>query len=147
MEELFELLASSIFVKLVVITVMLDSFLGIGRAIKEGKFNSCIGINGAIRKVAMLVCIVFLTLIDMCVNINLLFAIPSQYIEILGVNKVGICEFFSILFILYECISILKNMLLCGLPVPKWLQKTAENLLNTMTNELEYKDLEKMEGK
>ncbi|WP_334291397.1 phage holin family protein [Clostridioides difficile] len=48
-------------------------------------------------------------------------------------------EFFSILFILYESVSILKNMYLCGLPVPKKLKDRIGNLLDTMTDELNVK--------
>ena len=66
--------------------------------------------------------------------------LPQQYIDFLGIEKLGICEFFSILFLLYETVSILKNMVLCGLPVPIKIRKYVENLLNNMTNELEYKE-------
>ena len=140
MEKTFDLLASNIFVKLVIISIILDSFLGVARALKEHKFNSCVGIDGAIRKVCMIGCVGFLMLVDVFTNFNFLFMIPNQYIEFLGVEKLGICEFFSILFILYEIVSILKNMILCGLPAPRWMKSWAEMLLDTMTNELEYKE-------
>lgn len=141
MQEFLNLLASNLFVKLVIIAIILDSFLGAGRAIKEKKFNSCIGIDGAIRKACMIGCIVFLMLVDVCTNFNFLFMLPQQYIDFLGIEKLGICEFFSILFLLYETVSILKNMVLCGLPVPIKIRKYVENLLNNMTNELEYKEV------
>lgn len=140
MQEFLTLLASNLFVKLVIISIILDSFLGAGRAVKEKKFNSCIGIDGVIRKVCMIGCIVFLMLVDVCTNFNFLFMLPKQYIDFLGIEKLGICEFFSILFLLYETVSILKNMVLCGLPVPIRIRKYVENLLNNMTNELEYKE-------
>lgn len=140
MQEFLNLLASNLFVKLVIISIILDSFLGAGRAVKEKKFNSCIGIDGVIRKVCMIGCIVFLMLVDVCTNFNFLFMLPQQYIDFLGIEKLGICEFFSILFLLYETVSILKNMVLCGLPVPIKIRKYVENLLNNMTNELEYKE-------
>lgn len=140
MQEILNLLASNLFVKLVIISIILDSFLGAGRAVKEKKFNSCIGIDGVIRKVCMIGCIVFLMLVDVCTNFNFLFMLPQQYIDFLGIEKLGICEFFSILFLLYETVSILKNMVLCGLPVPIKIRKYVENLLNNMTNELEYKE-------
>lgn len=141
MQKFLNLLASNIFVKLVIIAIILDSFLGASRAIKEKKFNSCIGIDGAIRKICMIGCIVFLMLVDVCTNFNFLFMLPQQYIDFLGIEKLGICEFFSILFLLYETVSILKNMVLCGLPVPIKIRKYVENLLNNMTNELEYKEV------
>ena len=43
------------FLQLVLIAVVLDTIFGVLRAIKERKFNSNFGINGAIRKVGMLV--------------------------------------------------------------------------------------------
>ncbi|EQK77571.1 holin family protein, partial [Clostridioides difficile CD113] len=46
---------------------------------------------------------------------------------------------FSILFILYESVSILKNMYLCGLPVPRKLKDRIGSLLDTMTDELNVK--------
>ena len=39
---------------ILLIAVTLDTILGVLRAIKEHKFNSCVGIDGAIRKSAML---------------------------------------------------------------------------------------------
>ena len=62
--------------------------------------------------------------------------IPKEWLSVLGVDKIGLCEFFCILFILYEAVSILKNMLLCGLPVPTKLKNWIENFLNIMTDEL-----------
>ena len=43
-------LASSPFFKILLFAVVLDVFFGISRAIKEHGFNSCVGIDGAIRK-------------------------------------------------------------------------------------------------
>lgn len=76
MEQFLNLLAGNIFVKLVIIAIILDSFLGASRAIKEKKFNSCIGIDGAIRKICMIGCIVILMLVDVCTNFNFLFMLP-----------------------------------------------------------------------
>ena len=129
-------LKSNIFIEVVAIVIFLDTFLGVLRAIKQRKFNSCFGIDGGIRKVAMLGCIAFLAALDMCVTFNLAFMIPKEWLSVLGVDKIGLCEFFCILFILYEAVSILKNMLLCGLPVPTKLKNWIENFLNIMTDEL-----------
>lgn len=118
MEKIITLLASNSFVKILLIAVALDTILGVLRAIKEHKFNSCVGIDGAIRKAAMLFSVCLLMAMDVIVHINVLCMIPEQYIQVLGISKLGVCEFFSLLFILYELVSILKNMTLCGLPVP-----------------------------
>lgn len=44
-------------------------------------------------------------------------------------------EFFAILFVAYEIISILKNMYLCGLPVKK-IWQTVKAFLQKYTDEL-----------
>lgn len=105
--------------QLIVICVVIDTIFGVLRAIKEKKFNSNFGINGAIRKVGMIVCILCLVIVDHIVNVNLIGFIPEEARSIIGLSKVGTMEFFGILFICYEVVSILKNMALCGLPVKK----------------------------
>ena len=59
-------------IKILIIVIVLDLIFGILRAIKERKINSCIGIDGMIRKTGMLITIFFLILIDNIVNIDLL---------------------------------------------------------------------------
>lgn len=136
MMDYINLIQNNLFIRTVMIVVMLDTFLGVLRAVKEGKFNSCFGIDGGIRKVAMLGCIAFLGALDMCITFNLAFMLPKEWLGFLGVEKIGLCEFFSILFILYEAVSILKNLLLCGAPIPTKLKTFIEKLLNIMTDEL-----------
>lgn len=136
MERIVTLLASNSFVKILLIAVALDTILGVLRAIKEHKFNSCVGIDGAIRKAGMLLSVGFLMATDVIMHINVLSMIPEQYVQILGIDKMGICEFFSLLFILYELVSILKNMTLCGLPVPTKIKRWIQKFLDDMTEEL-----------
>lgn len=136
MMDYINLIQNNLFIRTVMIVVMLDTFLGVLRAVKEGKFNSCFGIDGGIRKVAMLGCIAFLGALDMCITFNLAFMLPKEWLSFLGVDKIGLCEFFSILFILYEAVSVLKNLLLCGAPIPTKLKTFIEKLLNIMTDEL-----------
>lgn len=69
-------------------------------------------------------------------DINMLGMVPEKYIQIMGIQKLGICEFFCLLFILYEAVSILKNMTLCGLPVPARIKKWIQKFLEDMTEEL-----------
>lgn len=136
MEKILTLLASNSFIKLLLIAVTLDTILGVLRAIKEHKFNSCAGIDGAIRKAAMLLSVCLLMAADVIMHINILFMIPESYIKVLGIQKMGICEFFALLFILYEGVSILKNMTLCGLPVPSKAKRWIQKFLEDMTEEL-----------
>nr|DAM60770.1 MAG TPA: holin [Caudoviricetes sp.] len=136
MDKIITLLSSNSFVKILLIAVALDTILGVLRAIKEHKFNSCVGIDGAIRKAGMLLSVCFLMATDVIMHINVLSMVPEEYVQLLGIDKMGICEFFSLLFILYELVSILKNMTLCGLPVPTKIKKWIQKFLDDMTEEL-----------
>ena len=115
----------------------LDIFLGCIRAIKEHKWNSTVGINGGLRKVAMIGSLVFLLLADSLLHLNLLWILPKELQKYFP--SVGLATLFGILFILYEATSILKNMVLCGLPIPKKLKAKIEELLTNLTAELEEK--------
>lgn len=128
-------LALNTFVRLVVVAVVMDTIFGIGRAIREHKFNSSVGIDGAIRKIAMIVSIVFLGAVDALVHINLIAFIPEETRNYLPTATIGLAEFFSLLYICYEVVSILKNMALCGLPV-KGLWKKVQEFLGKYTKEL-----------
>lgn len=136
MDRIITLLSSNSFVKILLIAVALDTILGVLRAIKEHKFNSCVGIDGAIRKAGMLLSVCFLMATDVIMHINVLSMVPEEYVQLLGIDKMGICEFFSLLFILYELVSILKNMTLCGLPVPTKIKRWIQKFLDDMTEEL-----------
>lgn len=114
----------------------MTQFYGILRAIKEKKINSCIGIDGIIRKVAMLISIVILSLIDNIIKIDLIGFIPEIIKTTLNLGHVGISTLFIILFVLFEILSILKNMVLCKLPIPKKLQSQFENIMKEFTNEI-----------
>lgn len=131
-----EAMASNVIFEALMIAVVLDTILGVLRAIKFRKFNSSAGIDGAIRKVAMLVSAAALMGADLLVHVNLAAMIPDTYLQAVGLTKVGLCELFCLLFVIYECISILKNMLLCGLPVPAKLRSWLEEFLENMTAEL-----------
>lgn len=120
---------------LLVTAILLDIFLGSLRALKEKKWNSTIGINGILRKTAMIGSSIFLIIIDSILKIDLLFFIPKEITNTLKLNEVGIFELFGIMFILYEITSILKNMVKCGLPIPKKIRTTIEKLLNNLTSE------------
>lgn len=136
MEKYIMLLQDNSFVKVVLLSVVLDSILGVLRAVREHEFNSTVGINGAIRKAAMIISVAALMVFDMITHFDMLFMIPEKYVSVIGINKLGTCEFFCLLFSLYEIVSILKNMVLCGLPIPSKLKGMVEKFLNEMTEEL-----------
>ena len=136
MNELAVFIESHIFFVILLYAVILDTVLGVLRAVKEHKFNSSAGIDGAIRKVAMMFSVILLMLVDSLVEMNFLFMVPEEYLQYLGINKLGICELFCLLFIMYEAVSILKNMTLCGLPVPAKIKHFIQKFLDNMTEEL-----------
>ena len=90
------------FVRMVLIWIVLDTILGCLRAIKQHKFNSAFGIDGGIRKVAMIVSVAFLMLVDVMVGVNVIKWLPEEFKTATGLTKVGIGEFYCILFIIYE---------------------------------------------
>ena len=129
--------------KVLIVVIVLDLILGILRAIREKSINSCIGIDGMIRKVGMLIVIVFLTIIDTIIHLDLIGFIPETIKETLKLGKVGISSLFNILFIIFEILSIFKNMILCKLPIPKKLQVYLENIMKEFTGEIKNKEGEK----
>lgn len=123
-------------IKVLIIVIVLDTIFGILRAIKEKSINSCIGIDGIIRKIGMLIAIFFLSMIDFIVNIDLIGFIPETIKELLKFQKVGIADLFNLLFIIFETLSIFKNMILCKLPIPKKLQEFLEKAMKEFTGEI-----------
>lgn len=121
--------------QILVVLVVMDVIFGCLRAIRERCFNSTIGINGMIRKAGMLISLVCMVYLDQIVQINLIGFIPEQVREVLPGDTVGIMEFFAILYIIYEVVSVLKNMALSGLPVSKiWIK--LKNFLVDNTGEI-----------
>lgn len=140
-------MAGNTFFRVLMVVIAADTVLGVLRAIKFRQFNSSVGIDGAIRKVAMLASAVALMAADLLIHVNLMAFVPENYIQALGIQKLGMCEFFCLLFILYECLSVLKNMVLCGLPVPKKLRSWLKEFLENMTTEMPEEELDKIEQK
>lgn len=141
--EFIDTAAHNMVIELVVLAIVFDTIFGVLRAVKEKKFNSCAGIDGAIRKVGMLISLVFMLAIDMLIKVNLIGFIPETVRSKLGLESVGVAEFFALLYIAYEVVSIFKNMALCGLPVKKvWAAVRA--FLGKYTDELP--DTDELDG-
>ena len=134
--EFFNNLLNNDGMKVLILVIVLDLILGILRAIKEKELNSCIGIDGMIRKVGMLIVIVFLSMIDLIVKFNLIGFIPEMARQYLPLKEVGISGIFNLLFIVFEILSIFKNMILCKLPIPVKLQSYLEKILKEFTSEI-----------
>ena len=136
MRDLMLHFSNNIFIEILMLAICADTLLGVLRAIRFRQFNSSVGIDGAIRKVAMVVSVGILMLADLLIHVNLLAFVPEEYVHYLGVQKLGMCEFFCLLFTACECLSVLKNMVLCGLPVPKKVENWLRDFLANMTSEL-----------
>lgn len=130
-------LSSDKSIQLLIIIIVLDVIFGILRAIKEHETNSTIGINGIIRKVGMIITIIFCFIIDEIVDVDLTFFIPETLKEALNFSKFGITYLFNSLFIVFEFLSILKNMYKCNLPIPNKLKLVLEKILKEFTSEVE----------
>ena len=125
--------------KVLLVVIVLDTIFGILRAIREKTINSAIGIDGIIRKTGMIISIIFLKLIDIIVNLDLIGFLPENLKTILNINSVGIGSLFSILFIIFEILSVFKNMVICKLPIPRQLQTYLEKIMKEFTSEIKEK--------
>lgn len=132
----FNILVENDLLKALVICIVLDTIFGILRAIKERKLNSNIGIDGTIRKAGMMISILFFGLLDFVLELNLIGFIPEEIRTAIRLQKVGIGDLFNVLFVIFEILSIFKNMIKCKLPIPKKLQKFLEDVFNKFTTEL-----------
>lgn len=139
----FDFLLNNNLLKVLAICIVLDTIFGVLRAIKEHKINSNIGIDGSIRKVGMLVSIFLFSLIDLILELNLIGFIPESLRQAIKIERVGIADLFNFLFIVFEILSVFKNMIKCKLPIPKKLQKWLEDIFNKFTNELDESEEKK----
>lgn len=134
--EFFRSLLNSASLQILCVVIVLDLVFGVLRAIKEKSINSSIGIDGMIRKVGMLITVIVLAFIDRLVHIDFIGFIPETAKEILHLNKIGIMEVFNILFVIFEVLSIFKNMILIKMPIPKKLQNYLEKIMKEFTGEI-----------
>lgn len=123
------------FFQILIVLVIMDVIFGVLRACREKKFNSTIGINGMIRKAGMLISLVCMVYLDAIVQFNLIGFIPEAIRSYLPSESIGIMEFFALIYVIYEVVSVLKNMALSGLPVSKiwvklrtWLETNTEEI-------------------
>ena len=136
---MFDDLFNNKLIQVLVIFIVLDVIFGILGSIKQKKTNSTIGIDGIIRKIGMLFSIAGCVILDKIVEIDLVFFLPEQIRTYFG--SVGIASLFSIIYCLFEVLSIFKNMMRCKIPLPKKLKKYIEKLLEEFTNEVKEGDI------
>lgn len=128
---------------IVAVAIIFDTLLGFFLSVKDKKTYSSIGIDGMIRKASMLACIVFLVCLDYILHINMIGWLPEQILQIFKIvhmDNIGISDVFSVLFVVFELLSILKNWALMGLPMFKGVNEWIEKFLETFTEELPKKD-------
>lgn len=128
---------------IVAVAIIFDTLLGFFLSVKDKKTYSSIGIDGMIRKASMLACIVFLVCLDFILHINIIGWLPEQILQIFKIvhmDNIGISDVFSVLFVVFELLSILKNWALMGLPMFKGVNEWIEKFLETFTEELPKKD-------
>ena len=136
--RLIAAMEGNLIVKLFLLFVCADMIFGSARACKERHWNSSVGIDGAIRKAGMVASIVLFSMMDMVLSVDLLGWLPvtaKDFMSSLGLVKAGVTELFGILYVLYELTSVLKNMMLCGLPVPAGIRQKIGSWLEIMTDE------------
>ena len=132
-----KLFTDNIYLKSLILFIIFDVIFGVLRACKERKINSTIGIDGIIRKCGMMLSIILCLIIDSIINIDLIIFIPNEIKEYLGINRAGVTFLFNSLYIVFEILSIMKNMIKCELPIPKKLKNIFEKILKEFTKEME----------
>ena len=138
--DLFNNLQANHFIRILLIACIWDLFLGMLRALKERKFNSSTGINGIIRKVGMIGSALFLKLVDLVVNFNLVAFLPSEFLDVIKIDSIGVCELFCLCFIAFEVLSAMKNLTRSNIPIPYKLKEFIEYMLDTFTTENNKKE-------
>lgn len=137
MRSYIEAIQNNIFIKLLLIFIVLDVIFGVLRALKEHKTNSAVGINGLIRKFGMIIAGIGFLVVDKLMAINFIGFIPNSVLEYMPLKEIGLSSLFNLLFILFEALSVLKNMYRCGMPIPKKLEALLKRLLKDFTSEIE----------
>ena len=139
---IFAVMRGNTLFQLVVIMIVMDVLFGSLRAAKDRAFNSSVGIDGGIRKVGMLLSLVCLVFVDILCLVNLIGFIPEVLREYIHLKDITVMEFFALLYIVYEALSVLKSMTLSGLPVRRvWV--TVKGFLKKNTGEfIEIEDKE-----
>lgn len=131
-----QILVQNKVIQVMVIFIVLDVIFGILRSIKERKTNSTIGIDGIVRKVAMIFTIACCIVLDYIVEIDLLAFVPEALKETIKLGRIGVADLFAFLYCVFEVLSIFKNMYKVGVPLPMKLKKFLEKLLKEFTSEI-----------
>lgn len=132
-------MASNPILKAICISIVADTIFGFLKALKNKNLNSSFGINGALRKCGILVASLVLFISDTLININLIPFLDENILSYVGLSDIGLTEFFGILFVAYECLSILSNMDDLGIPIPKGFKSFLANWVNEHSENMNKK--------
>lgn len=135
-----EILVQNKVIQVLVVFIVLDVIFGILRSFKHHKTNSTIGIDGIVRKVAMMFTIACCVVLDYIVEIDLIGFIPAEAKEVMHLGRIGTSVLFAFLYCIFEVLSIFKNMMKLGVPLPVKLKKYLEKLLKEFTSEIKEGD-------
>lgn len=136
MTAILQLILNNHSIQILAMFISLDVIFGFLRSIKEHKTNSTIGIDGIIRKTGMLITIIATIVIDKMVGIDLISFIPEELKNYIGIGKCGITILFNSLYVIFEILSIMKNMKKCNIPLPTKLNNFLDKLLREFTDEI-----------
>lgn len=136
MSELLTEISNNSIVKLVYLAVLADVVFGVLRSAKQHNFNSSFGIDGLIRKCAVLIAMIFLIVADTVTNLDLMPFVSEQTLKPINLTSIGLTEVFGMLFTAFETLSVLKNMMLLGLPLPKGLKSRLEQWIKENSDEM-----------
>ena len=131
-----EILVRNKVIQVMTIFIVVDVILGILRSFKEHSTNSTIGIDGIVRKVAMMFTIAACIVLDYIVEIDLIGFIPESIKQSVNIGRFGTADLFAFLYCIFEILSIFKNMIKIGVPLPIKLKNFLERLLKEFTNEM-----------
>lgn len=135
MESILSDLQTNSIIHTAMLLIVADTILGFLRSCKEKTINSSVGINGLIRKIAILITLIVAFIADVLFDFNLIFFVPTEILDLIKIQEVGVLEIFGLLFIIFELLSMLKNLDKLGIPIPKKIKSILEKVLNEFTKE------------
>ena len=103
--QIIEILVENKVLQVLAIFLAMDTIFGVLRSFKEHGTNSTIGIDGIVRKIAMLTTIVICIIIDFIVKIDFVNFIPEDIRATLSIGQVGLSYLFGMLYCLFEVFS------------------------------------------
>lgn len=116
---------------ILVLVVIIDYITGMWKAWNRGELSSRVGLKGLFKKVGYIFVVAVSGVLD--------------WLFISGLSQIGIevnVSFYfglivTIWFIINECISILENLAVIGIPLPSFLVKIVHKLKITVENKVD----------